>query len=184
MQGNALLSGNQCVDLGLRPGCSRSDSLIAGPYPILSYPGPGPVYRRRFQSGFFGKKHWSKTSSQRIFSDILRLYLPLKFLITRSLCESRSSLTPNTLSRLSSTRLHLVADDFEVCDVHSFLWESASSSDAQSNQNAAPREGTRCFQIFFLPGLSKPNRMVCIFRMATNIQQSMMLALHSQIQET
>jgi hypothetical protein len=33
-QGKALLLVNYCVDPGLRPRCSDSNSLIAGPYPI------------------------------------------------------------------------------------------------------------------------------------------------------
>jgi hypothetical protein len=33
-----LLSGNYCVYLGLRPRCSHSNSLIAGPYPTQNTP--------------------------------------------------------------------------------------------------------------------------------------------------
>jgi hypothetical protein len=43
-EGKALLSGNYCVDLGLRPPWSHSNSLIAGPYPIQNPTIPHSVF--------------------------------------------------------------------------------------------------------------------------------------------
>jgi len=44
MHSKALLSGNYCMDLGLHPRCSHSNSLIAWPYPIQIFPSLGMLH--------------------------------------------------------------------------------------------------------------------------------------------